>query len=375
MKKRRLIFLILIASLILTSCSVSNANISNEISQGATITPSTSPSPTQTMTPTSTATPTATSTKTLTPTITPTPWALSSFTSSLLYPNVIPVDYLETCTYLENKWGEGKSEPGTIVVPIMFHSILKEGREVTDSSQMTTAYFEYFMQYAQEMGFETITTAELVGFLMENEAIPERSMILILDDRRPDTPQLFMPYLEENDWTLTLAWPTTEDTPDSMWQKIEGYVATGYVEVQSHGHYHAAETYIQEYTPLEVVEVEIYRPIDVILEHFGVEPLALIWPGGNFTDQAVDMAQEAGYEIGFTAYSRGPLMFNWIPLGEVERAVDDPLMVLPRYWSSAAHLALDEAVAVGEAYGEAAAEVKEEEFLYYSLYCRPGEGE
>lgn len=375
MKIRHLVLLIFLGLFILTSCSTLHSDISNLIFQEATITASSSPSPTKTAIPTSTSTPTTTPTSTVTPTITPTPFALSTFTSSLLYQDVVPVDYLETCAYLENKWGERKSEPGTIVVPIMFHSILEPGREVTDSTQITMEYFEYFMQYAEEMGFDTITTAELVGFLTENEAISELSMILILDDRRPDTPQLFMPYLEANDWTLTLAWPTDEGTPDSMWEKIEGYVATGYVEVQSHGHYHDADTYIQESTPLDVVENEIYRPIDVILEHFGTEPLAFVWPGSNFTDQAVDIAREAGYEIGFTAYSRGPLMFNWIPLGEIERAVDDPLMVMPRYWSSSAHLALQEAVAIGEAAKQAAEEVKEEELLYYSLYCQSGEGE
>ena len=90
------------------------------------------------------------------------------------------------------------------------------------------AYFEYFMDYAQEMGFETVTTAELVDFLENNASIPKYSMILILDDRSPDTPAaysclIWKPY----DWTLTLAWPTTDATPDSIWEKIEGLCGYG----------------------------------------------------------------------------------------------------------------------------------------------------
>lgn len=287
--------------------------------------------------------------------------------------DVEQVSYLDDiCGYLENKWGEGKSEPGTVVVPIMFHSILKSGREVTDSSQITMEYFEYFMERAKEMGFETVTTTELVGFLEENESIPERSMILILDDRRPGTVELFLPYLEENDWTLTLGWPTTDATSENLWARMEEMAESGRLDVQSHGHNHI---YIQDYTSVEEIEEEIYTPLEVIEAHFGTIPTAFIWPGGNFTTLAIEMAHEAGYEIGFTAYSRGPLMFNWIPLGEVEMAVDDPLMVLPRYWSSEANLALEEAVAIGEDAKEAAEEVKEEELLYYSLYCQSGEGD
>jgi peptidoglycan/xylan/chitin deacetylase (PgdA/CDA1 family) len=228
------------------------------------------------------------------------------------------------------------------------------------------------MEKAESMGFETITVNELLAFLEDNQAIPERSMLLILDDRRPDTPQLFMPYLEENDWTLTLGWPTTDATSDSLWEKIEAYVETGYVDVQSHGHDHI---YIQGFTPVEEIEEEIYKPIEVIESHFGFKPIAIIWPGGNFTELSIAMAHEAGLALGFTAFNRGPVMFNWIPQGEKEREVNDPLMVLPRYWSIEAGRALEQAVAIGEAAKAAAEEVREEELLYYSLFCQSSEGD
>jgi peptidoglycan/xylan/chitin deacetylase (PgdA/CDA1 family) len=234
------------------------------------------------------------------------------------------------------------------------------------------AYFEYFMKTAKEMGFSTITTDELIAFLRSNEKIPERSMILILDDRRPGVTELFMPYLEENDWTLTLGWPTTNATDESLWTRMENLAATGLLDVQSHGHDHI---YIQDYTPIEEIEEEIYKPIEVIQEHFNTIPEAIIWPGGNFTLTAVEMAREAGFEVGFTVYSRGPLLYNWIPLGEKESAMGDPLMVLPRYWSTAADVALMDAIKVSEEAQISAQSLKEEELLYYNTYCQPDEGD
>jgi peptidoglycan/xylan/chitin deacetylase (PgdA/CDA1 family) len=376
MKKRNLLIFTIIL-LLATSCTAGE-NSTSEVESGQnssesslTSTMTREPTPTRTLTATPTITPT--STITLTPTITPTSWPLSSFESSLLLQDVDPVSYIEdTCEYLEKRRGEGKSEPGTIVVPIMFHSILRPGLEITDPSQVTTEMFESFMEKAESMDFETITMNELLGFLENNQAIPERSMILMLDDRRPDTPQLFMPYLEANDWTLTLSWPTTDETDDELWKKIEGYVDTGYVDVQSHGHDHI---YIQWYTPVEEIEEEIYKPIEVIESHFGFKPIAIIWPGGNFTELSLEMAHDAGLLLGFTVYNRGPLMFNWIPQGDAERAVNDPLLTLPRYWSIEAERALDEAVAIGEAAKTAVEEVKEEELLYYSLFCQSSEGD
>lgn len=376
---KRLRLWILLVFLLVTACQGTLAASQTEADptdKALTLTPATSTQTAQpTITPTQTATITVTPTLTEipeTPTTTPTPWMLESF-NPRLNPGVSPLQYTEdTCAYLENKWGTEKADPGTVVVPIMFHSILAPGKTATNAADITTDYFEYFMDYAKEMGFSTITTAELVDFLKGNQAIPRYSMILILDDRRPDTPNLFMPYLEANDWTLTLAWPTTDNTSDALWAKVEAYVDTGRVEVQSHGHNHA---YIHTYTSQDVVAEEIYRPIEVIESHFGTPPQALIWPGGNFTPESVALAAEAGFDVGFTVYSRGPIMFNWIPLGEPEQAVDNPLMVLPRAWSSAADVALNQVIEISESAAEQAADAREQEQRYFDLFCIAAEGD
>lgn len=358
-------------SLLITETSTSEPPVSIEdpisvgFSPSATITPSMTPTKTITQTPTK---------MVPSPTITLTPQPLEAFSSTDLRLGVSPIQYIkDPCSYLENRWGEGKSEAGTIVVPIMFHSIVKPGRVITDSKNISTAYFEFFMKKAKEMDFSTITMDQLAGFLEENEKIPVRSMILIQDDRSPGVTELFMPYLEENDWTLTLAWPTTDKTGDALWLRMETLAETGRLDVQSHGHDH--DVYFQDYTPLEEVEEEIFKPIDVIQSHFGTTPVSIVWPGGNFTEPAIQLARKAGLKLGFTVYSRGPLMFNWIPLGEPESAMDDPLMVLPRFWSTAADVALDQAVTISEAAKQDANAAKAEELRYYSLYCQSAEGE
>ena len=323
-------------------------------------------------TPTSTNTPIP-PTSTFTPTITPTPKPLAIFSSSNLRMGVVPTTYIEdVCVYLESRWGEGKSEPGTIVAPFMFHSVAKPGREIIDSTTMSMAHFEYFMAKAKELGFSTITASELIGFLESNERIPQKSMIMILDDRRPGVTELFMPYLEDNDWTLTLAWPTTDATYEGLWERMEGLASTGRLDVQSHGHDHI---YIQDYTPIEEIEEEIYKPIEVIQDHFGTIPEALIWPGGNFTAQSIQMAKEAGFKVGFSVYSNGPLMYNWIPLREEQSIFNEPLMVLPRYWSPDAEVALEHALAISEQAIAYAEEVKEEEMNFYQMYCQPKESD
>ena len=62
-------------------------------------------------------------------------------------------------------------------------------------------------------------------------------------------------------------------------------------------------------------------------------------------------------------------MFNWIPLGAEERAVNDPLMVLPRAWSSAANVNLDEALKISEQAEKYADANFQIEAAWYQTYC------
>lgn len=378
MKKRTLLFLF-ISVLLLISCSsplitdrqVQSSRAIREPEEGLnpSLTPSVTLSPSPTLTPTATATQTP-----VPPTVTPTPAVLDSFLSEYTLKGIVPAAYLDDpCAYLANRWDQDKSQPGTIVVPIMFHSVAQPGRVIKDSTTISMEYFEYFMARANQLGFSTITIDQLIGFLETNEKIPERSMILILDDRRPGVTRLFMPYLELNNWTLTLAWLTRDQSYDEVWwHEIENLAESNRLDIQSHGH---NSVYIQDHTPTDVIEEELFRPMELIEERIGLAPQAHIWSGGNFTQTAIDLAHEAGYQVGFTAYSRGPVMFNWVPLGESEMAVDDPLMVLPRYWSTAALGALEESILIGEEARQYAEEVKSFEMEYLSVYCQDLSGE
>jgi peptidoglycan/xylan/chitin deacetylase (PgdA/CDA1 family) len=331
-----------------------------------TITPTDTATPTSTITPSPTLTPTGTNTPTQTPTLAP----LAVFTTRELRQGVFPQPYLDNnCSYLSMRWDPNGSQPGTVVVPIMFHSIAQDDRQLADPARdITISQFTSFVEYAHSLGFETITTQELLDFLTHNAPIPTRAMIIIIDDRRPGTIQeQILPVLEEYNWTVTAAYIADPNDLLWAWNLMDQLFATGRLDVQSHGY--SGKVYIQPETPVDQIQSEIWDSTPVLAQHFGNRPIAFIWPGGDFTLLSVQIARQGGYQLGFTAYSRGPVMFNWVPLGEEEQAVDDPLMVLPRAWSSAANVNLDVAVKISEqaqAYAEQSYNV---EAAWYRTYC------
>jgi hypothetical protein len=71
---------------------------------------------------------TATASRTPTATLTRTPPALPSpLAAKELKKGVQPYTYIpNTCEYLKNRWDPNKSQPGTVVMPVMYHSITED---------------------------------------------------------------------------------------------------------------------------------------------------------------------------------------------------------------------------------------------------------
>ena len=301
----------------------------------------------------------------------------TGFQSDLLRSDIIPVSYIvDACYYLDSRWDPANSAPGTVVAPIMYHSIRPAGEEPVEPSAINLDTFEATIRTALALGFETITSSQLSAFLYENAQIPRRSMLLILDDRKPGTAEeYFLPVLEENHWTATLAWPIGNTDQrrsggrlpgESLWGWIERLNETGYFDIQSHGLNHI---YLNDRFLDDAVRQEIEGSVPILEEHFGQRPIAYIWPGGNYSAFGVKVAREAGFEFGFTVQSHGPILFNWIPQGNRELEIGDPLMLLPRFWSSAAVINLEHAAEIGDAARAFAEQNYPAEAEWYQANC------
>ncbi|TLN25438.1 hypothetical protein FDZ74_02355, partial [bacterium] len=353
-------------ALILTACSgIASSVASPKVIPSPVVLPTATASATAYLPATSTATPSKPS---ATPSPTPTPVPLAVFRAPSLLKGIAPVSYLpDACQALQYRRDPERAEIGTMVVPVMFHSVVKDGRALADNMSIHEADLKAFMEAAKSLGYETITSAQLLDFLQNNARIPARSLLLIIDDRRQGVVwNNFMPFLQQYDWKVTLAYITGPVVSDWEWSELKRLDETGYVDVQAHGYLHNGESYITEFTKPEVVTQELVKPIEQIQKYLGETPIAFIWPGGNYTPQSVAEARSTGYQLGFTVRARGPVMFNWIPQGDEERPSGDPLMTLPRFWSTNAYNALYDAIRVSDEVRQNAEEQKVSELAWYA---------
>lgn len=334
--------------------------------------------PTQTPSPFPTATPD--------PRRTPPPLP-PAFTTNLLKPLDEPRAYLnDTCAYLRAKWDPHNAEPGTVLMPIMFHGIAKG--EINPGTggvyhDMTMDEFHRLMKDLKEQGFEAITMQQAADFLYKNAKIPKRSVLLIVDDRkfRQSFDDTFYEYYQAWGWTVVNSYITLDERPD-LWQENAQLEAEGWVDHQAHGYVHNIN--ITASSSEEYMRQELSKPFEMFERYFGKRPIAYIWPGGSFTPRAVQLAREYGYLLGFTINPRGPVLFNWVPQAEQsdparpsylpEVPAGDPLMTLPRYWSPDARNHIDTVRRIGAEAAMYAESVRAVEIEYYDIVCAPAHG-
>ena len=313
-----------------------------------------------------------------------TPPALpGTFVASQLNPLDTPHIYItDPCQYLYDKWNSNNAAPGTVVMAIMFHGISQE--QATRTHDISKQDFRQLMDDLKEQGFEAITATQLADFLDHNATIPARSVLLIVDDRHRSESfnEHFRPYYESWGWPVVNGWISAFGAEDAFLAENQVLANEGWVDYQSHGFIHNEN--MTDASTDEFLRQELEGSKENLQTHFNTTPIAIIWPGGNFGVRPVQAARQYGYRIGFTINPRGPVMYNWIPLADEqdparpiflpEGYVNDPRMVLPRYWPYQVQASLDAVRNIGKDAAAYAEQNKATELEYYDIMCAPTMG-
>ncbi len=299
---------------------------------------------------------------------TQTPPALPApYQSTYLNPLDTPHTYVQnTCQYLHNKWNPLSAEPGTVVMIVMFNEIVMDD-------------FDRIMEQLHDQGFEAIDTKQLLAFMERNVKIPRRSVLIIQNDSQEadDLTRNYREYYDRWKWIVVNGWTSNPDAPEYLWQDNIALEQEGWVDHQAQGM--TPGTVLSDDSSKAVITRELKDPVTAFVKLFNKNPIAVIWPGGGFGMRPVEAARQAGYQLGFTNNSRGPVMYNWVPLADEldpkrptyipEGQIDDPLMTLPRYWPDQILNAIDKVRRIGieaRAYAKANKKV---ELEYYDIVC------
>jgi hypothetical protein len=331
-----------------------------------------------------TATPAPTETPVPTATVPRTPPALPGvFQTSILKPEDQPRTYVaDTCQYLQNKWNPNNAVPGTVVMTIMFHAIDKDAT-TSQYMKISAKDLKKLMNDLHDLGFQAINTQQMADFMYNNAKIPQKSVLLIVDDRASASKynDHFRSYYEDWGWQVVNAYIGLDERPD-LWAENAALSAEGWVDYEAHGYIHNIP--ISDGSTDDFIMGEMNGAITSLQKYMNKTPIAYIWPGGGFSRRAVELGTQLGYKIGFTVNPRGPVMYNWVPQADTynpsnpvaipETPAGNPLMTLPRYADVNARGELDNVRTVSDQAAQYAEQNKAIELEYYDIVCAPTYG-
>jgi len=273
----------------------------SQMAASLTLTPTASlmvPTSTPTHTQTASATPTQTPTATATPTQTCTPSATPTATATLTAtPTCTPTATLtNTPTPVPLPTPDGVLR--TLQVPIlMYHYVSKPPKgagAIRVDLSVPPERFEEHLQYLRDEGYATITLRDLCLALQMWHPLPERPIIITIDDGYRDAYTDAFPLLLKYGFRGTFFLITSfidEERPEHLtWQQVIEMDAAG-MDMEAHSYTHPdlrnqSVDYLvwQILGPKEAIEARTHKPV-----------CFFAYPSGKYDQQVIKVLRSANY--------------------------------------------------------------------------------
>lgn len=148
--------------------------------------------------------------------------------------------YAATSTERHNDNPVPSSDSGHNFIPILMYHHFDPNPGQTGSAVITPEMFKSQLQYLKRLGYETITTEDLNLFLTKGSKLPQKPLLITIDDGYLSTYTHAYPILKELNIKATVfAIVSYRDKEDLMyshfyWDQAKEMTDSGVIDIQSH---------------------------------------------------------------------------------------------------------------------------------------------
>ena len=180
-------------------------------------------------------------------------------------------------------------------IPVLYYHSVKESadNEVTITPEMLRTQ----LKYIHNQGYVTLTTSDLKAYILNDSPVPEKSILITFDDGYMDNYYNAFPILKDFNMVATIFCITSDLDGSYYLSKDAVREMSSYgIDIESHtvNHPHLNKmTYDKQLEEL----VESKKNLEEIT---GKEINSIAYPFGDFNDNSVKAAKDAGYVLGFT---------------------------------------------------------------------------
>jgi len=207
----------------------------------------------------------------------------------------------------------GLAPKGYQVVPILCYHRFAENCK--SSNCMPAHVFEKQMRYLKENNYRVISLRDIYDFLQYRCSLPERSVVITIDDGYRSAYDIAYPILNEFGFTATLFIYTNYvgiSEGAITWHQVREMKRRGF-EVGGHTVTHCDLTKAKEgeddQAYLERIRKELIVSKQIIDKELKQDTVYLAYPYSNYNQRVLPIAEEAGYKLGLTVQRGGNPFF------------------------------------------------------------------
>jgi peptidoglycan/xylan/chitin deacetylase (PgdA/CDA1 family) len=201
----------------------------------------------------------------------------------------------------------GVNSEGYQAVPILaYHQFTR--KKPASLMEVTDASFQQQMDYLQSAGYRVITLGELAGFLRMERPIPQRAVVITIDDGYHSVYDIAYPILKAHGFRATL-FVYTDFVGARLglsWDQIKEMDAGGVIDVQSHSKSHGS----MSRSPSDIspnayaarVTREITVPEALLRERLGKSIDQFAYPYGDSSSVVVSALNQRHYGTAVTVW-------------------------------------------------------------------------
>lgn len=212
----------------------------------------------------------------------------------------------------DNKKG-GLSADGFQTIPILTYHRFAEN--CSSPLCMPTKTFERQMQYLKENGYHVITAEDLAAFLEYRQGLPNKSVLITMDDGYRSVYNIAYPILNKYGFKATLFIYTSFVGVSKMaitWNQLKEMQANGFT-IGSHTINHSDLTNPKEgeteQKHIARLKEELYGSKTIIDQKLGQDTYFLAYPFGYYDQRSIQMAKAAGYKLAMSVKRGGNPFF------------------------------------------------------------------
>ena len=209
-----------------------------------------------------------------------------------------------------------------VALPILMYHHISKAADQCGKHVISPQTLEGDLQYLADNGYTAVTTADLIAYVDQGKALPEKPVMITFDEGQLSVLEDALPLLERYDSRAVAAivgayadlYTGNEDRNINYacmtWEDVKKLSQSGRVEIANHTydmhnldegrkgcHINSGESssaYEEAFT------ADLLKNQQKITRAIGCQPLAFAYPFGILCDEAREVLEQQGYRVAFT---------------------------------------------------------------------------